>query len=196
MTNIRTVGQMSNQNSSQLAWFKAYVSSGRAPQWTMEPTDIHGFLTGLAMAGGLPDAEWMSWIWSDEAPQFASQDEEWNVLGELLNYEVQVRRSLSSYRILTPAALPPSGEGLFYAADWAEGFLQAIEANPHPWQKAVEMAEASLSTVLAACYHNHDDDNCGHIGFDGLEDLNYHLRHLNRVMQSTLDYALPGAKAA
>lgn len=187
---------MTYQTSSQLAWFKAYVASGRAPRWTMEPADIHGFMTGLAMAGGLPDADWMAWIWSDEVPQFASKQEEWNVLGDLLNFEAQVRRSLSSYRILTAATLPRMEDGNFFAADWAEGFLQAIEANPQPWQKAVELAETALSTVLAACYHNHDDDNYGQIGLDGLDELNYHLRHLNRIMQNEVDYAMPGARAA
>lgn len=196
VTNIRTVSQMSYQNSSQLAWFKAYVASGRAPRWTMQPADIHGFLTGLAIGGGLPDAEWMSWIWSGDTPRFASQEQEWNVLGELLNYEAQIRRSLTSYRILTAVALPRGGNGRFFVADWAEGFLQAIEAHPEPWQKAVEMAEASLTTVLSACYHNHDHDNDGFMGLDGLDELNYHLRHLNRIMRSAVDYGMPGAKAA
>jgi hypothetical protein len=50
--------------------------------------------------------------------------------------------------------------------------------------------------VLAACYDNHDDDNYGQIGLDGLDELNYHLRHLNRVMQNEVDYAMPGARAA
>ena len=187
---------MSDQTPSQLASFKAYAASGRAPRWTMEPADIHGFLTGLAMAGGLPDREWLSWVWSGQAPRFASREQERAVLSDLLCYEAQIRRSLTSYRILTAAALPSAGNGRFFAADWAEGFLQAIEANPEPWRKAVDMAEASLATVLAACYHNHDGRNDGTLGLDGLDELNYHLRHLNRVMQSTADCALPGAKAA
>jgi yecA family protein len=187
---------MTYENSSQLAWFKAYAASGRAPRWTMEPADIHGFLTGLAMAGGLPEPDWMAWIWSGETPQFASREEARNVLGELRGFEAQIRRSLTSYRILTAVALPRSENGQFYAADWAEGFLQAIEAHPEPWQKVVEMAEASLTTVLAACYHNHEDGNGGHIGLDRLDELNYHLRHLNRIMKSAVDDALPGARAA
>lgn len=187
---------MPQQNSSHLEWFKAYVASGRAPHWTMEPADIQGFLTGLAMAGGLPDAEWMSWIWSGETPQFASRQQERNVLGDLLNFEAQIRRSLTSYRILTASALPSSGQGKFYAADWAEGFLQAIEANPEPWRNAVELAEASLSIVLAACYHNHEEATDGHISLDGLDELNYHLRHLYRIMQNKADHAAPGVRAA
>lgn len=187
---------MTYENSSQLSWFKAYAASGRAPRWTMEPADIHGFLTGLAMAGDLPESDWMPWIWSGETPQFASREEARNVLGELRNFEAQIRRSLTSYRILTAVALPRSENGQFYAADWAEGFLQAIEANPEPWQKAVELAEASLTTVLASCYHNHEDSNGGHISLDRLDELNYYLRHLNRIMKSSVDDVMPGARAA
>lgn len=179
---------MSDTLFGQLQWFTAYVASGRAPRWTMGPADIHGFLTALSMSGSMPDAEWMSWIWSGETPVFASEEEEWNVMTELLALEDHVRQSLANYRILTAAVLPHAGNGWFFTADWAEGFLQAIEANPHPWRKAVDFAETSLSIVLGTCYHNHDDDNVGMIGLEALDELNYHLRHLNRVMQNAADY--------
>ncbi|WP_421693533.1 UPF0149 family protein [Aestuariivirga sp.] len=187
---------MSNDNYGQLQWFKAYVASGRAPRWTMAPADIHGFLTGLAMAGPLPDTEWTSWIWSGDVPEFESEAEEWSVMTDLLAYEVQVREALGNYRILTAAILPHGGNGWFFAADWAEGFLQAIEANPHPWRKAVDLAEPSLSVVLGTCYHSHDEYNSGYIGFEALDELNYHLRHLNRVMQNAAGYVAAVARAA
>lgn len=180
---------MSDEIFAQLQWFRAYVESGRAPRWTMGAADIHGFLTALSMAGSLPDAEWISFIWSGDTPQFLDDDEEWNVMSELLAYEEHVRMSLGGYRILNAAVLPHVGNGWFFAADWAEGFLQAIEANPHPWRKAVDQAENSLSIVLGTCYHNHDDVNAGMLGLDALDELNYHLRHLNRVMQGAADYA-------
>lgn len=187
---------MSNQIFAHLPSFMAYVASGRAPRWTMGPSDLHGFLTALSMADSLPDAEWISWIWSGETPEFLSEAEEWNVMAELLSFEEQVRHSLGNYRILTAAVLPDAGNGWYFTADWAEGFLQGIEANPHPWRKAVDMAEDSLSIVLGTCYHNHDEDNCGMVGLEAIDELNYHLRHLNRVMQHADDYVPAVAKAA
>ena len=92
--------------------------------------------------------------------------------------------------------LPHGGNGWYFAADWAEGFLQAIEANPHPWRKAVDEAETSLSIVLGTCYHNHDDENDGYVGLEALDEINYHLRHLNRVMQNAADYAAAVPRAA
>ena len=43
-------------------------------------------------------------------------------------------------------------------------------------------AEASLSVVLGTCYHNHDDDNAGYVGLQALDEINYHIRHLHKVM--------------
>lgn len=138
----------------------------------------------------------MPWIWSGETPQFATEDEAWNVMCDLLDFEEQVRCSLGSYRILSGPLLPYAGDGKFFVADWAEGLMQAIAVNPGPWQKAVDTAEQSLAIVLAACYDNHEDGNGGLVNLDGLDELNYHLRHLTRIMQTAPSYAITSAKAA
>lgn len=175
---------MSDVSSQQLACFKSYMESGRAPRWTMAPADIHGFLTALAMAGPLPDGAWTDWIWSGEAPQFFSSDEAWNVMNDLLACEEQVRGSVGSYRPLPASVLPKAGYGRVMVADWAEGFLQAIEANPHPWQVVVEHAETSLAAVLASCYDNHDENCDGSLSPEELDEINMHLRAIHRVMQA------------
>jgi yecA family protein len=174
---------MSDDTSRQLEWFKAYVASGRAPRWTMAPADIHGFLTALAMAGPFLEENWTDWVWSGEQPVFASDDEEWNVLSDLLACEEQVRRNVGAYRMLPAAVLPQTADGRFVAADWADGFLQAIEANPSPWQSVSENAAESLAIVLAACHDNHDGDYQGLVGLDELDEINLHLRLICRLMQ-------------
>jgi yecA family protein len=191
-----SVRAMADEFHNQLECFKAYLASGRAPRWTMGPADIHGFLTGLAIAGPLPEEEWLPWIFSGERPQFDSEEEAWNVMCDLIDFEEQVRCSIGSYRILSAPLLPYAGNGRFSAADWAEGLMQAIAVNPGPWQKAVDAAEQSLATVLSACYDNHDEENGGLINLDGLDELNYHLRHLARIMQATPAHLTLPAKAA
>jgi yecA family protein len=191
-----SVRAMSDEILNQLECFKAYLLSGRAPRWTMGPADIHGFLTGLAIAGPLPEEEWLPWIFSGEKPQFESEEEAWNVMCDLIDFEEQVRCSIGSYRILAAPLLPYAGNGQFSAADWAEGLMQAIAVNPGPWQKAVDAAEQSLAVVLAACYDNHDNENRGLITLDGLDELNYHLRHLARIMQTAATPLMLPARAA
>ena len=119
---------MSDQVLVQLPSFTAYVESGRAPRWTMGLADIHGFLTALSMVGRWSDADWMSWIWSGETPEFSSEDEQWNVMAELIAFDEHVRANLDGYRPLRVTILPHAGDGWYFVADWAEGFLQAIEA--------------------------------------------------------------------
>lgn len=184
---------MSDQLLAQLPWFRSYIESGRAPVWTMGPVDLHGFLTALAMAGPVPEGHWTSWVWSGEVPQFESELEEQSVHDELLVIEEQVRRGLGGYRPLSVTTLPHAGDGWYFAADWAEGFLQAIEANPHPWQAAVDAAETSLSVVLGTCYNNHDDDNCGYVGLEALDEINYHIRQLHKVMRQAAGAAVARA---
>ena len=67
---------------------------------------------------------------------------------DLLDFEEQVRCSLGSYRILSAPLLPYAGDGKFFAADWAEGLMQAIAVNPGPGRGRSIMAEQSLATVL------------------------------------------------
>ena len=174
---------MSEDNSCQLDAFKAYAASGRAPRWTMAPDDLHGFLTGLAMAGPLPCANWTDWVWSGETPRFLSEDEEWQVMNELLSYEEDVRCTVAEFPRLDAAVLPQTEDGQFLAADWAEGFMQAIEANPLPWQTAMQQAESSLAVVLSACYHNHDDYFYGLVGPEQIDTINQHLDYLASIMQ-------------
>jgi yecA family protein len=174
---------MSDQLLAQLPWFRSYIESGRAPAWTMGPADLHGFLTALAMTGPMPEGHWTSWVWSGDVPAFASDAEEQNVLDELLAFEEQVRKGLCGYRPLSVTILPHVGDGWYFAADWAEGFLQAIEANPQPWQVALDEAETSLTVVLGTCYNNHDDENLGYVGLEALDEINYHIRVLLSVMR-------------
>lgn len=184
---------MSDQLLAQLPWFLSYLDSGRAPAWTMGPVDLHGFLTALAMAGPMPEGHWTSWVWSGETPEFASDEEEQNVLDELLAFEEHVRKWLGGYRPLSVTILPHAGDGWYYAADWAEGFLQAIEANPQPWQAALDQAEESVSVVLGTCYTNHDDANCGYVGLEALDEINYHIRVLLSVMRRSASQSVARA---
>ncbi|WP_395684754.1 UPF0149 family protein [Aestuariivirga sp.] len=187
---------MSDESSRQLEFFKAYAASGRAPRWTMASADIHGFLTALAMAGPLPGSNWTDWVWSGADPQFLSNEEAWNVMSDLLACEEQIRSNIGSYRLVSAAVLPSAGNGRFKVADWAEGFLQGIEANPQPWQVVVEHAETSLAAILASCYDNHDESNDGSLGSDELDAINLHLRSLYRLMQADAQRMTAALQAA
>jgi hypothetical protein len=62
--------------------------------------------------------------------------------------------------------------------------MQAIEANPRPWHKAMSQAETSLAVVLGACYHNHDEHFHGLVEADHIDSINEHLDYIARVIQA------------
>ena len=72
---------MAHDAVSELKNFEAYLASGRAPRWTMAISDLHGFLTGIATGGAIPEGEWLPLIWSGEEPEFRCEGEEQSVLG-------------------------------------------------------------------------------------------------------------------
>jgi len=181
---------------SELKHFEAYRSSGRAPHWTMAVSDLHGFLTGIAMGGAVAEDEWLPLIWSGEQPEFGCDQEEQSVLGELRALLAAIAADLvSSEEGIVPVLLADEN-GNYDASDWADGFLQAIETNPEPWKKAFDCAKESLGVVLAACHENHEDGQPELLGPDDTDMMVSHLRQLHSVMRGAEDPVAPAAKAA
>lgn len=173
---------MSNREFCGLKNFEAYLASGRAPCWTMDVSDIHGFFTGLAMAGPVPEEAWMPMIWSGERPQFATPEEARIVLAELRRFHDNVSRDVvQSGNPLVPLLLADASGG-HYASLWAEGFLQAIELNPDPWRQVMEVAPDSVEAVLHSCFANQDQYNTGVITDDEQDAMIAHLRQLLAIM--------------
>lgn len=187
---------MAHDVVSELKHFEAYIDSGRAPRWTMAISDLHGFLTGIAMGGAVAEDEWLPLIWSGEQPEFECDEEEQSVLGELRALHAAITADFrSSEEGIVPVLLADEN-GNYDASDWAEGFLQAIETNPAPWRKAFDCAKESLSVVLAACHENHKGGQPELLSLDQADMMVGHLRQLHSVMRGAADVAAPAAKAA
>ena len=187
---------MAHDVVSELKHFEAYLASGRAPRWTMAISDLHGFLTGIAMGGAVAEDEWLPLIWSGEQPEFGCDEEERSVLGELRALLAIIAADLECSEEGIVPVLMADENGNYDASDWADGFLQAIETNPEPWRKAFDCAKDSLGVVLAACHENHEGGQPGLLGPDDTDMMVSHLRQLHFVMRSAAGAAAPAAKAA
>jgi yecA family protein len=188
---------MAHDVVSELKHFEAYLGSGRAPRWTMAISDLHGFLTGIAMGGAVAEDEWLPLIWSGEEPEFGCEEEEQSVLGELRALHAAITAGLASPEEGIVPVLLADEHGNYDASEWAEGFLQAIETNPDPWRKAFDSAKVSLGVVLAACHENRDGPEPELLGPDETDMMIGHLRQLHSVMRGAADAAAtPAAKAA
>ncbi len=187
---------MAHDVVSELKHFEAYLDSGRAPRWTMAISDLHGFLTGIAMGGAVAEDEWLPLIWSGEEPEFGCEEEEQSVLGELRALHAAIVADLASPGNEVVPVLLADEHGNYDASDWAEGFLQAIETNPDPWRKAFDAAKESLGVVLAACHENREDGETELLGPDETDLMVSHLQHLHSVMRGEADSVVQAARAA
>ena len=187
---------MAHDAVSALKHFEAYLASGRAPCWTMAISDLHGFLTGIAMGGAVAEDEWLPLIWSGEQPEFGCEEEEQSVLGELRALHAAIAADLASSEEEIVPVLMADENGNYDASDWADGFLQAIETNPDPWGKAFDRAKESLGVVLAACHENREGGEPELLGQDETDIMIGHLRQLHFVMRGAADAVAPAAKAA
>ncbi len=129
-----------------------FLMSDRAPSERMMLSDLDGFLTGIAVGPELVlPSEWLPLIWGGEAPEFTDEAEAKTILGTIMGRYNEILRRVED------EALDPvfwaDHDGLLIAADWAEGFLQAIMLRADAWKRLFKSKRDSqlLFPILALC---------------------------------------------
>jgi len=131
-----------------------FLMSDSSPEDCMQLSDLDGFLTGVAIGPELVmPSEWLPAIWGGDEPVFESIEQAQTVIGTIMGRYNEILRALST----DPEAYAPlfwedpSGEVI--AADWAEGFVDAIRLRPEAWRPLLEDREAlvMLMPILALC---------------------------------------------
>jgi uncharacterized protein len=120
----------------------------------MQLSDLDGFLTGIAIGPELvKPSEWLPVIWGDEEPVFEGIEQARTVIGVIMGRYNEILRVLDT----DPEAYDPlfweGPDGEVIAADWAEGFADAIRLRPEAWRPLLEDREAlvMLMPILALC---------------------------------------------
>jgi uncharacterized protein len=135
-----------------------FLMSDRAPSESMMLSDLDGFLTGIAVGPELIlPSEWLPLIWGGEAPEFSNEAEAKTILGAIMGRYNEILRQVED------EALEPvfwaDRDGTFIAADWAEGFLQAIILRADAWKRLFKSKRDSqlLFPILALCGDENGD---------------------------------------
>jgi uncharacterized protein len=131
-----------------------FLMSDASPENCMQLSDLDGFLTGIAIGPELVmPSQWLPAIWGDDEPVFEDEEQARIVLGAIMGRYNEILRELDT----DPEGYEPvfweGPDGEMIAADWAEGFVDAIRLRPEAWQPLVEDPEALvlLIPILALC---------------------------------------------
>ena len=130
----------------------SFLMSDRSPPNSMMLSDLDGFLTGVAVGPELVlPSGWLPLIWGDEAPEFADQDEAKAVLGAIMGRYNEILREIAD-DVVEPIFWA-GRDGTLIAADWAEGFLQAIMLRADAWKRLFKSKRDGqlLYPILALC---------------------------------------------
>jgi uncharacterized protein len=110
-----------------------FLMSDRSPPDCMMLSELDGFLTGIAIGPGLVlPSEWLPLVWGGDAPAFADLDEAKEILGYIMARYNEILREVADH-VLAPIFWVDT-KGTCIAADWVEGFLEAIKLRPDEWE--------------------------------------------------------------
>lgn len=129
-----------------------YLGSDRSPSDCMMMSDLDGFLTGVAVSPSLvKPSEWLPIVWGGEEPVFADETEMRGVIGGIFARYNEILRQINSGAI-APIFWTTSDDEVV-AADWAEGFLQAMKLCWDDWEPLFQSEEHAftLFPILALC---------------------------------------------
>jgi uncharacterized protein len=126
--------------------------SARSPPDCVMLSDLDGFLSGIAIGPELVlPSEWLPLVWGGEAPEFADESEATAVLGAIMGRYNEILRQIDHDAV--EPIFWATRDGTLIAADWAEGFLQAIMLRMDAWDRLLKSKRDGqlLIPILALC---------------------------------------------
>lgn len=130
----------------------SFLISDRSPPDGMMLSDLDGFLTGIAVGPDLVlPSEWLPLIWGGDAPEFANEDEAKAILAIIMARYNEILRQIRD-GTLDPVFWA-NCDGTLIAADWAEGFLQAVMLRMDAWSRLIKSKRDGqiLFPIFALC---------------------------------------------
>jgi uncharacterized protein len=131
-----------------------FLMSDASPEDCMQLSDLDGFLTGIAIGPEpVPPSAWLPVVWGGEEPVFDDAEQARTVIGLIMTRYNEILRVLDT----DPGAYAPifweGPDGEVIAADWAEGFADAVRFRPDAWRPLLEdrLANVLLTPIMVLC---------------------------------------------
>jgi uncharacterized protein len=134
-----------------------FLLSDDSPDNCLQISELDGFLTGVVIGPELiMPSEWMPAIWQGE-PEFESTEQADRIMSAIMGRYNEIIRQLDD----EPGALTPifyeAPDGRALAADWAEGFMDAVGLRSDAWASIFEDEDARL--LIAPIMAQLNDEN-------------------------------------
>ena len=140
----------------------AYLLSDQSPSECMMLSDLDGFLTGIAIGPELVmPSEWLPYVWGGEEPVFDDPAQASAILGTIMGRYNTILREAEA------GAFGPifwkTADGTTIAADWAEGFMQAVALRADALEPLMRSKRHGrlLLPILALCADENGDSPLG-----------------------------------
>ena len=135
-----------------------FLMSDQVPDDCLQLSDLDGFLTGVAIGPDLiMPSEWIPIIWQGDQPDFKDTEQAERIMGIIMARYNEILHQLDD----EPGAFEPifyeAPDGRVLAADWAEGFMDAIGLRVGAWDALFEDEDARLLIGPVMAYL-HDKD--------------------------------------
>src|SRR5215213_6652648 len=149
-------------SDADLDLLDAYLLSDQSPPECMLLSDLDGFLTGAAIGPEVVmPSEWLPHVWGGEEPVFDDHVQASAILGVIMGRYNMILREVEA------GAFGPlfwkNADGTVIAADWAEGFMQAVALRADAWEPLLRSKRHGrlLLPILALCADENDDSALG-----------------------------------
>jgi uncharacterized protein len=149
-------------SDADLDLLDAYLLSDQSPPECMLLSDLDGFLTGIAIGPAVVmPSEWLPHVWGGEEPVFDDHLQASAILGTIMGRYNMILRDTAA------GAFGPlfweTQDGTVIAADWAEGFMQAVALRADAWEPLMRSKRHGrlLFPILALCADEKGDSALG-----------------------------------
>lgn len=135
-----------------------FLCSDDAPEDCMQLSDLDGFLTGIAIGPELiKPSEWLPHVWGGEEPEFRSIEQAQGVINAITGRYNDILECFAEDGLEFEPIFWQYKDGTVIAADWAEGFMDAVQLRPKAWAAIFDDKDAAqlmIPILVFAC----DDD--------------------------------------
>lgn len=144
------------------------LKSDRSPSSSMMLSELDGFLAGISVGPELVrTSDWLSLIWGGDAPTFMSADEATTIVATLMRHRSETLRKIADDAFAP--VLWTDRDGKIVAADWAEGFVQAVRLRMDAW-RPIFAARRNARFLAPILWHCRDKEGRALLGLGPAAD--------------------------